>query len=98
MSNTNDVRSGSLYQIDPLIGVDNFPSWRSRMEDVLADQNLLGHAQGLTKKPEPVTREEGKISNQNDIDSWATRDLCTLTQIRLHVSNTVLVYIQNVKH
>lgn len=80
-------QSSSTYRIERLRGGDNYSVWKVLMEDILADQDLIGYADGSIPEPSDTTAK----------GSWKKKDRSALATIRLRVEPGPLTHVRGAK-
>lgn len=85
------AESTLTYCIDPLHSSSNYAVWPIKMTDILTDLRLIKYTES------DVPTLESDHSNQATIDIWKEKDRKALSTIRLHVDDSILVYIAGEK-
>ncbi|KAF5363236.1 hypothetical protein D9757_005853 [Collybiopsis confluens] len=75
----------SAYRIQHLSGPENYPTWRTKMLDILTDLGLEEYVLGTNTEPNDASAKT----------SWARKDRQALSAIRLRVGDEPLVYISD---
>ncbi|KIK63886.1 hypothetical protein GYMLUDRAFT_241120 [Collybiopsis luxurians FD-317 M1] len=84
------TESTNTYQINPLHGAANYNVWQIKMTDILTDLGLIKYIESAALTP------TSDRSNQSEVDTWNEKDRKALSTTRLHVDDSVLVYIAGV--
>ncbi|CAE6441685.1 unnamed protein product [Rhizoctonia solani] len=80
-----------LHRIPHLDGVENYNTWRVQMEDILTDLDLLKYVDRTYECPAEGKSEDAKTEHK----MWLKNDRKALTNIRLRVTEKVIMYIQS---
>lgn len=78
------AETSHVYRIDPLLGVENYSTWKVKMIDILTDLGYEDHIADNTSAASPA-----------DLAKWNKADRKALSTIRLRVADGVLVYISS---
>ena len=76
-------------RIDPLTGVEDWPSWRVQMEDLLYEAKLWTYVTGTNRKP-VAAGDTPTATEQASIDEWMAKDRSALSAIRMRVSKALV--------
>ena len=82
---SNGSTSTNAYQIDPLLGAENYSVWKVKMTDILTELGYWEIVDGTSQKP------------AEKLEDWIKNDRSALSAIRLRVADKMLVYVASAK-